>query len=144
MRVCAGIGNHLGVRTGVEARTFTGIVDRDGDIYRLRLGGVGDSSGVVGVDLRQRAEKQAADIGEPGGTARRDAVLGQELVEIAEGIVDSLGGLEALGIPDEGHVEILTFHLLLLGMVFGAEAGVSVSDGETALTPPGSAMGATG
>lgn len=122
MRVCAGIGNRLGFRTGVEARTFAGIVDREGDIYRLRLGGVGDSSGVVGVDLRKCAQKQAADVGENGSAARRDAVLGQELVEVAEGIVDSLGGLEALGIPDERNVEIFTFHLLLLGMVFGTEA----------------------
>jgi hypothetical protein len=134
----------VGVRTGVEARIIAGIVDRGGDIFRLRFGRVGDSSGVVGVDLRKGAQKQAANVGENSGAARRDAVLGQELVEVAEGIVDSLGCLKALGIPDEGSVQISTFHLFLLGMVLGTKAGVSVSDDKTALTPPDSAMGATG
>ncbi len=40
-------------------------------------------------------------------------VLGQELVEVAEGVVDALGGLEALGIPDERRVDVGGFSLLL-------------------------------
>jgi len=51
--------------------------------------------------LREGAQKEAADVGENGGTAGRDAVLGQEFVEVLEGMVDTLGGLEALEISDQ-------------------------------------------
>jgi hypothetical protein len=49
----------------------------DRDVYGL--GGVSDSGLLIGVDLRQGAQKQAADVGKNGGTTRGDAVLGQEL-----------------------------------------------------------------
>src|SRR5437899_3044965 len=66
------------------------------------FGGVGDSGGVVGVDLGKGAEEQAIDVGENGGAARGDVVHGEKLVQIAHAVVDSLGGLEALGIAYEG------------------------------------------
>jgi hypothetical protein len=73
----------------------------DGDGYGLGFGGVDYSGGPVGVDLREGAEKEAADVGEDGGTAGRDAVLGQEFIKVLEGMVDALGGLEALEVADE-------------------------------------------
>jgi hypothetical protein len=54
---------------------------------------------------------------ENGGTARRDAVPGQELVEVHEGIVDALCGLEVLEIEAE-EVEVIGGFLFQL---FGAD-----------------------
>src|SRR5207249_3461603 len=54
------------------------------NVYRCRFRAVDDTGGGVGVNLRQRAEKQAADIGEHGCAARGDAVLGQEFIERSE------------------------------------------------------------
>ena len=74
------------------ARAFSrgGTFVRDGHIYGSRLGGIYDSSLNVGVDLWQRAEEQAVDVGENGGAARGDVVLGEKLVQVAEGVVDAL------------------------------------------------------
>jgi hypothetical protein len=94
--------------------------------------------------LRERAEEQAADVGENGGTARGDAVLGQEFVEVAEGMVDALGGLEVVEIPGEGDVKIGGFLLLLFGTMLGTECGVRAGSGETTLAAGGSAMLAPG
>jgi hypothetical protein len=76
--------------------------------------------------LWQRPEKQAADAGENGGTAWGDAVLSQEFVEVVEGMVDALSGLEALEVPDEVEVVVCGFHLLLFGAMLRAEAGARV------------------
>ena len=57
---------------------------------------IGDACFVVSVNRGMSAEDEAGDIGEDSGAARRDAVLGEELVEGGEGEVDSLGGLEIL------------------------------------------------
>jgi hypothetical protein len=56
----------------------------------------------VGVDCRQGAEEQAADVGEGAGAAWRDASLGAEGVELAEGMIDALGVLEAAGFLGQG------------------------------------------
>jgi len=44
------------------------------------------------LDGRERAEKELTDVGENGGAARGDAVLGEEQVEFAEGMMDAGGG----------------------------------------------------
>src|SRR5438128_2221390 len=85
---------------------------------------------VCGVDLRQRAQKQVADVGENSGTARRDAVLSQELKEVAEGKIDALRGLEALEIRDEVEVVIGGLLLFLFGAMLRTEAGSRVGSGE--------------
>jgi hypothetical protein len=51
--------------------------------------------------LRERAEEPAIDVSEDGGAARGNVVFREKLVKVAEGVVDALGGLEALGIADE-------------------------------------------
>ncbi len=102
-----------------------------------------DSGGNVGVDLRQGTQKQATDVGEHGGAARRDAVLSQELVEVGEGMVDALGSLEALKFPDEMEEVIVFLLMFLCGAMLRTEAGVGVGSEETALTASRGAMGAT-
>ena len=115
----------------------------DGQSFGRRLGGVGDSGRAIGVNLRQRAQKQAADVGENSGTARRDTVLSQELKEVAEGKIDALRGLEALEIRDEVEVVIGGLLLFLFGAMLRTEAGSRVGSGETALAAAGSAVEAT-
>ncbi len=101
-----------------------------------------DPGGVVGVNLRQRAEKQAADVGENGGTARRDAVLCQEFVEIVEGMVDALCGLEVVEPPGEVEVVIGGLHLVLFGAMLRTEPGLGFRSETLALTPGGRTIGA--
>src|SRR5260370_41575728 len=110
-------GIEIRVRAGVNQLVW----DRDG--HGLGFGGVGDSSLIVGVDGGEGAEEQAVDVSQNGGAARGYVVLGQELVEVAEGVVDALGGLEALGIPDERRVDVGGFSLLLGSEMVGTQAG---------------------
>ena len=116
----------------------------DKNVYRCRFRAVDDTGGGVGVNLRQRAEKQAADIGEDGGAARGDAVLGQEFIEMLQGMVDALSGLETFEILDQLEVVIGSLLLYLLGAMLAAEAGVRVGNGKTAAAAGGGAIGATG
>jgi hypothetical protein len=122
-----------------------GMLDWSGDVCGQRFfGGVDDSGGRIGVNLREGAEKQAADVGENGGAAGRDAVLGQEFVEVLEGMVDALGGLEALEVSDELGAVIGGLLLDLFGAMLATEAGVRVGNGKTAAAAGGGAMGAAG
>src|SRR5260370_42460217 len=100
-------GIEIRVRAGVNQLVW----DRDG--HGLGFGGVGDSSLIVGVDGGEGAEEQAVDVSQNGGAARGYVVLGQELVEVAEGVVDALGGLEVLGIRGERRLDVGGFSPLL-------------------------------
>jgi hypothetical protein len=146
VRVSVGvrIGDEAGVVTLIPILAGGGMLDWDGDGHGLGFGGTDDSGGVVSVDLGQCAEEQAADVGEDGGAARGDAVLGQEFVEVLQGMVDALGSLEAFEIADELKVVIGGLLLDLLGVMLATEAGVRVGNGKTAAAAGGSAMGATG
>ena len=53
---------------------------------------------VVVVDGGEGAQKETADLGEDGGAARRDATLGDEFVESAQGVVNALGTLKVEGV----------------------------------------------
>ena len=77
---------------------FGGVGDSGGVQF---FGLVFDAGGIVGVDLGQGAEEQAADVGKDGGATRRYAVLGGEPIEMAQRIVDALGSLEVLRIPKQ-------------------------------------------
>lgn len=68
--------------------------------------GLDDSGVVIGVNLRQSAQKQAVDVGQDGGATGRDAVLGEDFVEVLQGMVDALSGLEAFEVSDELEVVI--------------------------------------
>jgi len=63
-------------------------------------------------------------VGKNGGATRGDAILGQERVEVVEGMIDALGGLEALEIAAEvGEVlggflfELSRYHVLLYVLI---------------------------
>ena len=82
-------------------------------------------------------------MGKNGGATRGDAVLGQERVEVVEGMVDALSGLEALKIVAEVGEVIRDFLFQLLGAVLGTENRTWIGDGEAAAAAAGRAMGAT-
>jgi hypothetical protein len=65
--------------------------------------------------------------------AGRDAVLCQELVEVHEGIVDALCGLEVLEIPAEVGEVIGGFQLFLFGAMLQTDAGLRVGGRATSL-----------
>ena len=58
--------------------------------------GVGFYRGLLFLNGRESTEEQTADVGQDGGTARRDTVFGQERKEFGEGVTDTLGGLEGV------------------------------------------------
>jgi hypothetical protein len=62
---------------------------------------------VVVIDGGEGAEEEAADVGEDGGPARRDASFGKEIVESAEGVVDALKPLEIERITSEHLAKVL-------------------------------------
>ena len=67
-------------------------VHDDGDLVVL---------GVFAVDGGESSAMQAADVGHDSGVARRDALLGEELLESGEKFVDFIRGLE----PSDGELE---------------------------------------
>ena len=69
---------------------------------------------MIGVDGGKSAELEAVDESENGGAAGGDVVVGKEDVEVAEGVVDALGGLEALVAGKKGGFEVegVGFHQL--------------------------------
>jgi len=149
VRVCVevGIGDEAGALSLILTliHSGSGMLNCDGHIYgKGFFGWIGDSGGGIGVDLRERAQEQAADVRENGGAARRDAVLGQEFVEVLERMVDTLGGLEALKIADELEAVIGGLLLDLFGEMLSAEAGVRVGNGKTAAAAGVRAIGAAG
>jgi hypothetical protein len=75
---------------------------------------------VVVIDGGEGAEEQAANVGEDGGAAGRDASFGEELVESAEGVVDALESLEIEGLASQGFAEV---NCSVLCGVMGAKSG---------------------
>jgi hypothetical protein len=134
-----GLGDFFAFAAFFRGDVFDG--DRDGDGYGFS--GVEDSGGAVGINLGERTEEQTADVSENGGTARGDAVLGEELEEVHEGMVDALGGLEGLEIAAEVGEVIGGFFLELLRTMLGTEDRTWIRDREAATTATGGAMGAT-
>jgi len=61
---------------------------------------------LIGVYGGEGAELEAVDESKDGGAAGGDVVVGEEYVEVAEGVVDALGGLEALVAGEEGGFEV--------------------------------------
>ena len=93
------------------------------------------------LDSGKGAEEEIAGVGHDGGAAGVDLVPGLEFIEFTEGAVDNDRGAEFLGVADEGCSQVgLVEVLLMLGGVFGAEAGLRVGDGQTAKTLAGKTM----
>ena len=90
------------------------------------------------IDRRKGAEEAAADIGEGGGAAGGDAVARKEVIEVVQGVVNVLGGLEAIGLLHEREEEVgVFFESLFSGEVLSAKAGFGIGGVETALTSAG-------
>ena len=58
-------------------------------------------------------------------------------------MVDALSGLEVFGIPEEDVCDVGPLVLLLVGMMIGAESGLRVENGETALAARRTAISTT-
>jgi hypothetical protein len=143
--VSAGIRDQIedGIFVFFDVVAGAGVLDLGGDVDGRGFGGVDDSGSLVSINLREGAEEQAADVRKNGGATRGDAVLGQERVEVVEGMVDALSGLEVLAVMAESGVVIGGFLFPLLGEVLGTESRTRVGDGEAASAATGRAMGAT-
>jgi hypothetical protein len=101
--------------------------------FGAEFGWVLDALETVGVDCGKGAKKKAVDVSENGGTASGDTILRDEVIEIAEGEVDALGGLEVLRILEEFGGEIFFDGLILAeASVARAEGGIGAHDGESA------------
>jgi hypothetical protein len=96
------------------------------------------------MDGGKSSEEQAINVRENSGTPRGDAVSAKELIEIGEGKVDALGGLEALRFAWQGAREIDGLLCLLKGAVMKAQLFVRSSDELAASTAGGGEMCAAG
>jgi hypothetical protein len=72
---------------------------------------------------REGAEDQAIDVGDDGSAPRGDAAFGEEIVEIAERLVEGFSGLKVLALAHElGEQGEVILGLLLGAGVIEAES----------------------
>ncbi len=106
-----------------------------------RRGEVVDREGFLLPDAGKGAEEEMSNIGEGGGVARRDAVIGDEGQELAEGVVQAAGGLVFTGERTEfGANAVEINELLLLAGMEEAEGGMGFPAGHAAVATIGSGM----
>ena len=117
------------------------VVLHDGFAAGAEPGATGFGIKIV-VDCGQRAQKQAADVGEDAGAARRDTSLGCERVERAEGVVNALSVLKAAGLLGQDGQEVCVV-MVERGSVVRAQSGGRIAGKGAALAPGGGAMLAT-
>jgi hypothetical protein len=129
-------------------------------LSELREGATNDLDPSVGVtggddfafDQRKAVEEELSDIGEGGGMARGNAVVGERDKEFAEDVVEVVGGAEFAGEGDELGAHAVGFEELLLpagveeaerGVPVPAEhaAGATVGGGELAARGNGARRG---
>jgi len=92
-------------------------------------------------DGGEGAEEEVGGVGHDSGAAGSDLVVGLELIEFAERVIDVGGGAKFLDVADEGGGEVgLVEVLAVFGGVSGAQGGVWIRDGHTATTAAGGAM----
>jgi hypothetical protein len=93
----------------------------------------------------EAVEEQLADVGEEGGVARGDTVLGDQGEEFTQDVVEVVGGLELAGEGGEfgGNAVGVAELLLSTGMV-ETEGGVGVRARHAAATAVGEAEKAAG
>ena len=81
----------------------------------------------------EAVEEQLADVGEEGGVARGDAVLGDQSKEFTQDVVEVVGGLELAGEAGElGGDTVGVAELLLSAGMVETEGGVGVRAREAA------------
>src|ERR1700676_2190912 len=96
---------------------------------------------VFAVEGRYGAEELVGDVGEDGGTARRDAILRDEKEQAGEEIVDVGGGVELAESGGERVGEIGGCGAILRELgVTGTEASVGGGDREAAAGAVGEAV----
>lgn len=97
-------------------------------------------------DGREGLEEKLADVGENGGVARRDAIVGHGGPEPAESVIDVGGRLEVAGEGREFRADAVGFEELLLlagmdeavlGVMLPAEHAAEAAVGEVELTEIG-------
>jgi hypothetical protein len=96
---------------------------------------------LLGVYKDSAAQEKAAGVGQDGGAARGDVVLGQETDNVVEQIVDLLDGVKAGGLfAEKGGGKIGYFAAVELELgVLEAEAEAGVDDHESATLAVGEA-----
>jgi len=92
-------------------------------------------------DGGESAEEETGSVGHDGGAAGVDFVVRLEFVEFAERVVDGDGVAEVLDVANENSCEVgLVEFSLVVGGVFGAEAGIRIRDGHATTASAGGAM----
>ena len=98
----------------------------------------GDAGSVVVVDGREGAEEQTGDVDESCGAASGDAVASDELIKLAEGMVDALCGLKLNGSFDQRSIKIgVLVESFFPSQMLGAKTGLWVSGVEAASATAG-------
>jgi hypothetical protein len=92
------------------------------------------------LDGGESAEKLIGDVGENGGTAGGDAVLGLEDDEPGEEVVDAIEAVEVFGIFDEFGSEVGGLHIFGESGVTSTETRICVGDEFAAASAIGEAM----
>ena len=113
------------------------IAEVDADMDRV-FGGVRID---FGMDDGDGAEKEIGDVSEDGGATSGDEIGGEEFVELGDGVVDTHGGGEFVGVVGEALEEVRGrfCHGKRVGM-FGAEAEFQVVRLGAATATGGSAV----
>ena len=99
-----------------------------GFLVWTRVGWILDVDDAIVIDRRQGAEEKAVDVSEDGGAARGDAVLRDEVEEIAKSEIDALGSPEILRVFEEKGLEVFLAGLVGRGAVARAGGGVRGDD----------------
>jgi len=127
-----GRGASWGVRLARWARDVADL--DDGDLFH-------ELETIFAVDGGEGAEEEVGGVGHDSGAAGSDLVVGLELIEFAERVIDVGGGAEFLDVTDEGGGEVGLVEVLLeQSGVFGAKAGIGIRDGHAATAATGSAL----
>ena len=110
---------------------------------RNRLAVVVQVTFVFFLELDKGTKEQAVDVSDDRGTTRRNAALGEEIVERSEILTDAFDGLEVLGLPDERlkQGEVI-FGLTLGASVMEAERACAISSGLAAAALEGAMLAA--
>ncbi len=97
------------------------------------------------LDGGEGAEEQVADVGEDGGAACSDAVLGKKAEEIGEDLIEVGRGLELGELAEEGDGEVGLLETDRARVdVFGAETGGDIGDSVAATAAGAGAVLTTG
>jgi hypothetical protein len=99
------------------------------------------SGGEFLLDLGEGAEEELADVGECGGVAGRNAIVGEEGEEFSQDVVEVIGGLEVAGEGGELGADAVQFEeLLFLASVDKAERGMGIETEHAALAAVGESV----